>query len=135
MAFLAYRFIPAAAIVAALFWRQLRELPAAGWRAGLVMGMFLTGGYVFSVLLQGVNPGAFINGLTILTGLGELIISEVKALLFGVMAGLVGCYRGLTVKGGPKGVGEAVNETVIYAFICLFVINVLMTAIGVRVLN
>ena len=56
-------------------------------------------------------------------------------MLFGVMAGLVGCYRGLTVKGGPKGVGEAVNETVIYAFICLFVINVLMTAIGVRVLN
>ncbi len=74
------------------------------------------GGYVFSVLLQGVNPGAFISGLTILTGgLGELIISEVKAVLFGVMAGLVGCYRGLTVKGGPKGVGEAVNETVIYA--------------------
>ncbi len=102
---------------------------------GLVIAIGLSGGYVFSVLLQGVNPGAFINGLTILTGLGELVISEVKALLFGVMAGLVGCYRGLTVKGGPKGVGEAVNETVIYAFICLFVINVLMTAIGVRVLN
>ena len=28
----------------------------------------------------------------------------------------------------------AVNETVVYAFICLFVINVLMTAVGVRVL-
>jgi phospholipid/cholesterol/gamma-HCH transport system permease protein len=53
-------------------------------------------------------------------------------LLFGVMAGLVGCYRGLTVKGGPKGVGNAVNETVVYAFISLFVINVVMTAIGVR---
>ncbi|MDT5014538.1 MAG: hypothetical protein QOD39_698, partial [Mycobacterium sp.] len=26
-------------------------------------------------------------------------------------------------------------ETVIYAFICLFVINVLMTAIGIRVLR
>ena len=102
---------------------------------GLVIAIGLTGGYVFSVLLQGVNPGAFINGLTILTGLGELVISEVKALLFGLMAGLVGCYRGLTCKGGPKGVGEAVNETVIYAFICLFVINVLMTAIGVRVLG
>ena len=50
------------------------------------------------------------------------------------VAGLVGCYRGLTVKGGPKGVGNAVNETVVYAFICLFVINVIMTAIGVRVL-
>ena len=68
-----------------------------------------------------------------LTGLGELVLAEVKALLFGVMAGLVGCYRGLTVKGGPKGVGNAVNETVVYAFICLFVINVMMTAIGVRI--
>ncbi|REL66622.1 ABC transporter permease, partial [Mycobacterium tuberculosis] len=33
----------------------------------------------------------------------------------------------------PKGVGNAVNETVVYAFICLFVINVVMTAIGVRI--
>jgi phospholipid/cholesterol/gamma-HCH transport system permease protein len=84
--------------------------------------------------LQGVNPGAFINGLTVLTGLGELVLAEFKALLFGVVAGLVGCYRGLTVQGGPKGAGTAVNETVVYAFICLFVINVIMTAIGVRVL-
>ncbi len=89
---------------------------------------------MFSVFLQGVNPGAFINGLTVLTGLGELVLAEIKALLFGVVAGLVGCYRGLTVKGGPKGVGNAVNETVVYAFICLFVINVIMTAVGVRVL-
>ena len=100
---------------------------------GLVCAIGLSGGYVFSVFLQGVNPGAFINGLTVLTGLRELILAEVKALLFGVMAGLVGCYRGLTVKGGPKGVGNAVNETVVYAFICLFVINVVMTAIGVRI--
>ncbi|BAX94602.1 ABC transporter permease [Mycobacterium shigaense] len=100
---------------------------------GLVCAIGLSGGYVFSVFLQGVNPGAFINGLTVLTGLRELLLAEVKALLFGVMAGLVGCYRGLTVKGGPKGVGNAVNETVVYAFICLFVINVVMTAIGVRI--
>jgi phospholipid/cholesterol/gamma-HCH transport system permease protein len=101
---------------------------------GLVCAIGLLGGYVFSVFLQGVNPGAFINGLTVLTGLPELLLAEVKALLFGVVAGLVGCYRGLTVKGGAKGVGIAVNETVVYAFICLFVINVIMTAVGVRVL-
>jgi phospholipid/cholesterol/gamma-HCH transport system permease protein len=101
---------------------------------GLVCAIGLSGGYVFSVYLQGVNPGAFINGLTILTGLGELMLAFLKAMLFGVVAGLVGCYRGLTVKGGPKGVGVAVNETVVYAFICLFVINVIATAIGVRVL-
>ncbi|MCV7303594.1 ABC transporter permease [Mycobacterium barrassiae] len=34
--------------------------------------------------------------------------------------------------GGAKAVGNAVNETVVYAFMALFVINVLVTAIGIR---
>ena len=62
--------------------------------------------------------------------------SCIKAALFGLIAGLVVCYRGLTITGGgAKAVGNAVNETVVYAFICLFVINVVTTAIGVRVLT
>ena len=46
---------------------------------GLVCAIGLSGGYVFSVFLQGVNPGAFINGLTMLTGLPELVLAEIKA--------------------------------------------------------
>lgn len=38
---------------------------------GLVCAIGLAGGYVFSVFLQGVNPGSFINGLTVLTGLAS----------------------------------------------------------------
>lgn len=56
----------------------------------------------------------------------------VKAALFGLFAGLVGCYRGLTVKGGAKGVGDAVNETVVYSFMALFVVNVVVTAVGLK---
>jgi drug/metabolite transporter (DMT)-like permease len=66
MAFLAYRFIPAALIVALIFWGRLRRLPAAGWRAGLVMGLFLAGGYIFQTLgleeTTASNTG-FITGL------------------------------------------------------------------------
>jgi len=36
------------------------------------------------------------------------------------------------VGGGPAGVGNAVNETVVFTFIALFVINVLATAVGVE---
>jgi phospholipid/cholesterol/gamma-HCH transport system permease protein len=40
---------------------------------------------------------------------------------------------GLTISGGgAKAVGNAVNETVVYAFMALFVINVVVTAIGIR---
>jgi drug/metabolite transporter (DMT)-like permease len=66
MAFLAYRFIPASLIVAVVFRNQLRALPPDGWRAGAVMGVFLTGGYVFQTLgleeTTASNAG-FITGL------------------------------------------------------------------------
>jgi phospholipid/cholesterol/gamma-HCH transport system permease protein len=99
----------------------------------LVVIIGILGGYVFSVLIQDVNPGAFAAGITLLTGVPEVIISCVKALLFGLIAGLVACYRGLTITGGgAKAVGNAVNETVVYAFMSLFVVNVVVTAIGIK---
>ena len=99
----------------------------------LVVIIGILGGYMFSVFIQDVNPGAFAAGITLLTGVPEVIISCVKAALFGLIAGLVACYRGLTITGGgAKAVGNAVNETVVYAFMALFVINVVVTAIGIR---
>lgn len=98
----------------------------------LVCIIGVVGGYVFSVYVQDVNPGAFVAGVTLLTGINEVIISSVKALLFGFVAGMVACYRGLIVTGGAKAVGNAVNETVVYAFMSLFAINVMVTAIGIQ---
>ena len=99
---------------------------------GLVCTIGILGGFLFSVFLQDVNPGAFVNGLTLLTGFGELMISQVKAGLFGMIAGLMACYLGLKVKGGPKSVGDAVNQTVVFAFMALFVVNVVVTAAGIK---
>jgi phospholipid/cholesterol/gamma-HCH transport system permease protein len=99
----------------------------------LVVIIGILGGYVFSVFIQHVNPGAFAASITLLTGVPEVIISCAKAALFGLIAGLVACYRGLTISGGgAKAVGNAVNETVVYAFMALFVVNVVLTAIGTR---
>jgi drug/metabolite transporter (DMT)-like permease len=66
LAFLAYRFLPAALLVALVFRAQLRRLPRAGWRAGLVMGLFLTAGYVFQTLgleRTSASNAGFITGL------------------------------------------------------------------------
>ncbi len=99
----------------------------------LVVIVGVVGGYVFSVFVQDVSPGAFVAGITLLTGIPELIISGVKAAFFGMIAGLVACYRGLIIsRGGAKAVGNAVNETVVYAFILLFVVNVVITAVGIK---
>lgn len=99
---------------------------------GLVITVGLVGGYLFGVYLQDVSGGAYLATLTTITGLPEVVIAAVKAVMFGLVAGLVGCYRGLTVRGGAKGVGTAVNETVVLCVVALFAVNVVLTTIGVR---
>ena len=81
LAFLAYRFTAAAAIVAPLFRRRLASLPRAGWRAGALMGVFLTAGYIFQTLgLERTTPSdaGFITGLfVVLTPvLGALFLRQ-----------------------------------------------------------
>lgn len=93
----------------------------------------LTGGFLFSVFVQHVTPGAYAGGLTLLLGLPEVITASVKAALFGLAAALIACYKGMSVQGGPQGVGNSVNETVVFAFMALFLINVILTGVSVRV--
>jgi phospholipid/cholesterol/gamma-HCH transport system permease protein len=100
---------------------------------GCVTIFGLSGGFLFSVFFQHVTPGAYAGGLTLLIGLPEVLTATAKAALFGMAAGLIACYKGLSVDGGPQGVGNAVNETVVFSFMALFVINVIATGVGVEV--
>jgi phospholipid/cholesterol/gamma-HCH transport system permease protein len=99
---------------------------------GLVIIVGLVGGYLFGVYLQNVSGGGYLATLTTITGLPEVVIATIKAAVFGMIAGLVGCYRGLTVGGGAKGLGSAVNQTVVLCVVALFSVNLALTTIGVR---
>lgn len=91
------------------------------------------GGYAFNVGVQGGSPGAYVQSFTALAQLPDLYVGELKALVFGLLAGIVACYQGVNAKGGPQGVGNAVNQSVIVAFVLLFVANAVMTAVYYQV--
>src|SRR5881398_1388394 len=101
---------------------------------GLVSVVGVIGGYTFNVLLQHGTPGAYIASFTALAQLPDLYVGELKALLFGALAALVASYKGLNPKGGPKGVGDAVNQSVIITFMLLFVVNFVITTIYFQVI-
>jgi drug/metabolite transporter (DMT)-like permease len=66
LAFLAYRFLVAALLVAAIFWGALRRLTRAGVRAALLMGAFLTLGYVlqtYALQHTTASNAGFLTGL------------------------------------------------------------------------
>lgn len=100
---------------------------------GFVCVVGLVGAYLFAVLLQGASPGLFVASLNLLTDLPSFLVSMLKSALFGMAAGLVACYLGLNAKGGSKGVGDAVNQTVVFSLIVLLVINSIASTIYVSV--
>lgn len=67
-AFLAVRFVLAAVVMAAIFWRALSKTNAGDLRAGAWLGLFMFGGYAFQTLgLVGTTPSkaAFITGSSV----------------------------------------------------------------------
>lgn len=100
---------------------------------GVVCVVGIGGGYFFSVYVQHVTPGAFAANIALLCGLTDTVVCFLKAALFGVTAGFIACYKGTTPRGGPQGVGNAVNETVVYSFMALMLILVITNAFGAQV--
>ncbi|GAB2673122.1 ABC transporter permease [Saccharopolyspora gloriosae] len=101
---------------------------------GLVSVVGVAGGYFFNVVLQGGTPGAYLASFNALAQLPDLYVSEFKALIYGFVAGVVAAYRGLNPAGGPKGVGDAVNQAVVITFLLLFAINLVITGIYLQLI-
>jgi phospholipid/cholesterol/gamma-HCH transport system permease protein len=99
---------------------------------GLVSIVGVAGGYVFNVVLQNGTPGAYIASFTALAQLPDMYQGLVKAVVFGYLAAIVASYKGMNAKGGPKGVGDAVNEAVVITFVLLFIVNFFISAVYIQ---
>lgn len=113
--------------------RVLAAMLVAVLLNGVVSVVGVTGGYLFNVVMQGGTPGAYLASFQALGQLPDLLVGEVKALLFGATAALVASYQGMNARGGPKGVGDAVNQSVVFTFMLLFALNFLVTAVYFQV--
>jgi len=91
----------------------------------LVFGVL--GGYVASVGILGGTSGGFLVNFFANTTFLDLAASVIKVGIFGVLIGVICCYKGLNVKGGAEGVGRAVNEAVVGCLIAIFFVNLVYT--------
>ncbi|MCI2417090.1 ABC transporter permease [Saccharopolyspora sp. K220] len=96
---------------------------------GMVSVVGVMGGYTFNVIMQDGTPGAYMASFNALAQLPDIWISELKAVIFGFLAGVVAAYRGLHPPPGPKGVGDAVNQSVVITFLLLFAVNFVLTTL------
>src|SRR5438128_1991047 len=80
----------------------------------VLFGLF---GGILAELINGQPLGPFWNTLFANSSVTDLWGSVLKCTLFGAIIAIVCCYKGMSASGGAEGVGRAVNEAVVLAFL------------------
>lgn len=103
---------------------------------GLITGLMnlvaivfgLVGGFLAAVVVFQDTTAGFMATFTSNFTMPDLLGSVIKTSLFGFIIAIVCCYKGMNVKGGPEGVGRAVNQGVVIAFAGIWVFNYMFTS-------
>ena len=85
------------------------------------------GGYLLSVHKLGFNAAAYLQRSRDILETGDLVMSLVKAAVFGFFIALMGCYHGFKSDGGAAGVGRATTNAVVSALILILLSNLIIT--------
>lgn len=114
----------------------VRRLVVPRLAAAMVVGLALTGlvcfigflaGYLFNTFVQDGAAGSFVTTFASFATVGDLILTVIKSVVFGAIVAIVACDKGLTTKGGPAGVANSVNATVVASILLLMITNVVFT--------
>ncbi len=89
----------------------------------------IAGGYLIGVVLLNIDPGVFINKMVELVELSDITNGLYKAVVFGGLLALVGCYKGYHARGGAEGVGKATTEAVVISSVGILILDYILTSL------
>jgi len=92
-------------------------------------------GYMVGVYLLGIDPTYSWYNMVKYTSTEDVVIGLVKALIFGGIVAMIGCYKGLFCGEGAQGVGRATTEAVVYSSITILITNFFLTLTLGKVLH
>lgn len=97
---------------------------------GVVMFFSIITTLLVSVAIMDLPPGTYLASVATLASMADLWLSLAKAAVFGVICCVVAAHKGMTVKDGPAGVGDAVTNAVVVNFVLLFAANFVISQIA-----
>ena len=92
---------------------------------GDLIGVF--GGWVVAVHYSGVSSYLFVHSIEVFASIKDMTGGLIKAIFFGNVIAVLGCYYGLHCPDGAEGVGKATTKTVVASIIAIFLLNALLT--------
>jgi phospholipid/cholesterol/gamma-HCH transport system permease protein len=92
--------------------------------------MGLIGGYLVSHFTLRIGAVQFWTRALNALELADLMQGLSKPIIFGFILATVGCYKGLTVRGGTQGVGRATTQAVVVSSVLILVSNFFLTKLA-----
>ncbi|MER7453297.1 ABC transporter permease [Nocardia beijingensis] len=93
----------------------------------LIIFAGVVAGYMVAIGAQGVTSGSYWATFGSFTTVTDVGISLLKAMVFGLIVAIISCQRGLEAKGGPRGVADGVNASVVLSVVCIMIVNLAAT--------
>lgn len=115
---------PAQALIVPRVLALLLMLPILGLIAN-VMG--LVGGALMSWIELGISPAMFLTRLIDGTSVDHIIVGMVKAPVFALIIGIVGCHAGMQVRGNAESLGMMTSKAVVTAIFAVIVADALFS--------
>lgn len=95
----------------------------------------LIGGGLISKYLYGLDLNTYISSVRTGTQIDDVIAGIVKPIVFGMLIGLISCYKGLNTTGGTVGVGISTTKAVVLSSISVIVSDFFLSKILQSALN
>jgi phospholipid/cholesterol/gamma-HCH transport system permease protein len=94
-----------------------------------ILGDFLglIGGSIVASVLLGLDAREYWSNAWQTLVFSDVFMGLAKPIVFGFIVATIGCYYGLSAKGGTQGVGRATTEAVVAAMILIIAIDVVVT--------
>lgn len=83
--------------------------------------------YIMSVSFTEVTPGSFWLTFGSFAKMVDVYFAIGKTIIFAAIVVIVASLRGMEAKGGPRGVADAVNSSVVLNVVCIVFVNLAVT--------
>ena len=92
----------------------------------------VAGGWLVATQYSGISSYVYMNSIKMFAHLYDLTGGMIKAIFFGNVIAVLGCYYGLNCPDGAEGVGIATTKTVVTSIIVIFILNAALTFVIYR---
>lgn len=94
-----------------------------------IIGAGTGAAFILAVTASGMSPGSFWQSFGTFAKVADIWFAIGKSVVFAAIVAIVSSLRGMEARGGPRGVADAVNSSVVLNVVCMVFANLAITQV------